>query len=104
MQEPPQLKLDTLVYMGAAMTLGSIAALAALLGSKDVTLSARSVAAYLITGGVCSLGIVLLLVEQYGFSYFLVGVAFLSGYKAVEVLTLLGAVAAKFLSSFLEKK
>jgi hypothetical protein len=78
-------EMRMLLYLGAATTLGAVSGLAAVLGSSNA-LSVRAVLAYLTAGGLVALGVVLVLGERYGFSYFLCGVAIFAGYKAFDVL------------------
>lgn len=90
-------------YLICAVFLGALSALASLLGSEHV-MTKRVIASYVIAGGVCSLAVVLLLVEQYGFSYFLVGAGILSGYKAFDVLALLSVAIRKLADKFIVTK
>ncbi len=75
-------------YLTTALGLGAISAMASLLGDDERKLTWRIVTAYLLSGGLASIGLVLVLVEWYGFSYFLVGVAIFAGYKAFDVLAI----------------
>lgn len=75
-------------YLTTALGLGAISAMASLLGDDERKLTWRIVMAYLLSGGLASMGLVLVLVEWYGFSYFLVGVAIFAGYKAFDVLAI----------------
>ena len=75
-------------YLTTALGLGAISAMASLLGDDERQLTWRIVTAYLLSGGLASMGLVLVLVEWYGFSYFLVGVAIFAGYKAFDVLAI----------------
>ena len=90
-------------YLMSALTLGAISSIASLLGS-DRPLDARVVVAYIISGSIVSLGIVLLLVEQYGFSYFLVGTSIFAGYKAFDVLALISVGVTSFVKKFMSTK
>lgn len=75
-------------YLSTALGLGAMSAIASLLGDNERKLTWRIVLAYIMSGGLASMGLVLVLVEWYGFSYFLVGVAIFAGYKAFDVLAI----------------
>lgn len=92
--EFPPTDVKVLGYMFAALTLGALSALAALLGS-DRVLTWRVAFAYVISGALASLGVVLLAVERLGFSYFLVGLSIFAGYKAVDVLAAISLSVTK---------
>lgn len=85
-----------MIYMGMASLLGALSAVASLLGS-DRPLTARIFSAYLISGGLVSLGVVLLAGDLYGYSPFLVGVAIFAGYKSFDSLTALASAATALL-------
>ena len=93
-----------MLYLGAVVAFGSLAALAALLGDESRKITSRVVFAYLVAGGLASAGVVLLLVESYGFSWFLLGVSVFSGYKAVDVLALCSHAIGLLLKKFLGEK
>lgn len=93
-EPPPHLPLEKLAYYSAALMLGALSALANLLGSERV-LNARIILAYILAGSLVSLGLVLLLVERYGQSPFLIGTAIFAGYKATDLLALGGLAVAK---------
>jgi uncharacterized membrane protein len=76
-------------YLAVTVTLGALSALAALLGDPDRVITRRILFSYILSGGLASLGLALLLIEKYGFSYFLIGISTFAGYKAFDVLTLL---------------
>lgn len=77
-------------YYATALTLGALASFSALLGSPDKQITIRGAFAYVLTGGLCSLMIVLLLVEKYGPSELLIGVSILAGYQAFNMFFVLG--------------
>lgn len=89
LNDVPYTSWATVLYLCTALTLGALSALAALLGDPTRTLTSRVVAAYIISGGLAAVGLTLLLIEKYGFSYFLVGIAVFAGYKAFDVLTII---------------
>jgi hypothetical protein len=82
-------------YLTTALGLGAISAMASLLGDDERKLTWRIMVAYLLSGGLASIGIVLILVEWYGFNYFLVGVAIFAGYKAFDVLAIVSWTITK---------
>lgn len=91
----PETSLSTLVYLLSAFTFGALSALAALLGDASRVLTGRVIFAYIISGGLASVGLILLLIEKYGFSYFLVGVAVFAGYKAFDILAVISLTITK---------
>ena len=102
---PSPLELDWkhFTYLLTALVLGSLSAVAALLGSVQ-PLSRRVVATYIVSGGASSTAVVLLLVDKYGFSYFLCGAGILAGYKATDVLALLSISITQFAQRLLNRK
>jgi len=102
---PSPLELDWkhLGYLLVALTLGSLSAIASLMGS-DQPLSRRVVWSYLLSGGAASSAVVLLLVDKYGFSYFLCGAGILAGYKATDILALLSVSITQFAQRLLNRK
>lgn len=98
----PEIDLAKVWYLLTALTLGALASIASLLGS-DKPLDIRVIVAYIIAGSIVSLGIVLLLVEQYGFSYFLVGTSIFAGYKAFDVLTLVSVGVSTLAKKYVMK-
>ena len=103
---PPLLEADrrVIAFFVGMIACGGIAAFASLLGQEAKPLSKRTIFFYIVAGCVASLVVVLLLVEYYGPSYFLTGIAILAGYKAVDVLAILGMGIKRFLSRFLDNK
>ena len=99
---PTNLAWQQAVYLLASLVLGSISALAALLGSERA-LTWRVVSAYLIAGGLASVAVVLLLVEKYGFSYFLCGAGILAGYKSFDMLALLSLAISQAARKYITK-
>lgn len=101
---PTPLEIDwkQMWYIVTSLCLGSLSAMASLLGS-DQPLAPRIIATYLISGGVASAAVIFLLVEKYGFSYFLCGAGILAGYKATDVLAILSYAIAGFTRKFLVK-
>lgn len=91
----PETSMATLMYLLSAFTFGSLSALAALLGDASRILTGRVIFAYIISGGLASMGLILLLIEKYGFSYFLVGVAVFAGYKAFDILAVISLTITK---------
>jgi len=89
-----------LAYYGSALVLGALAALASLMGSSKV-INARVVITYCLAGGLVSLGIVLLLIERYGASPFLIGVSIFAGYKAFDIAALLGVAVTRLVERVL---
>jgi hypothetical protein len=90
-------------YLAVAMTFGALSAMAALLGSES-PLTPRVVMAYLLSGGLAAGGVVLVLVEQYGFNYFLCGIGIFAGYKAFDLLAMISMAVSSFVNKFLSKK
>lgn len=89
--EMPLTDAATLWYLATVVMFGALSAFAALLGDSTKQLSARAVAAYILAGAAAAWGVVTLLVDYYGFSWFLLGVSVFAGYKAVDFLTVIGA-------------
>jgi len=90
-----------LCYIVATICFGALSGLASFLGS-DKILSFRVLGAYVVSGSICSLGVVLLLGERYGFSYFLVGVSIFAGYKAFDVLAALSMAVSGLVSGLMK--
>jgi hypothetical protein len=88
---PPPLEADNqlITYILLIIAMGGIASIASLL-SSEAAISMRAIIAYLMSGLVASGVIVTLLVEQYGVSWFMVGVSILAGYKAIDFLAIAG--------------
>lgn len=101
---PTETDLRTVAYLAAALTLGAMSAIASLLGDGTRALSWRVIVAYLLSGGLASMGLVLLLIEYYGFSYFLVGVAIFAGYKAFDVLAAISVAVTSLVKRILGKQ
>lgn len=99
---PTNLAWQQAIYLAVSLGLGAISALAALLGSER-SLTWRVVSAYLIAGGLASVAVVLLLVEKYGFSYFLCGAGILAGYKSFDVLALLSLAISQLAKKYITK-
>lgn len=93
--------MKTVAYIAVSSTLGVLSALAALLGNEEKALSFRTITAYLVAGGLVSCGVVFLLVQYYGFSYFLLGVSIFAGYKAFDSLSLIGLAVSNLVKRFL---
>jgi hypothetical protein len=92
-----------LSYLVVAMTFGALSALASLLGTSN-PLSFRVVFGYLLSGGLAAGGVVLILVEQYGFNYFLCGAGIFAGYKAFDLLAMISIALSNLVQKFLTKK
>ena len=90
-------------YLAVAMTFGALAAIAALLGSES-PLTTRVVLAYVLSGGLAAGGVVLVLVEQYGFNYFLCGIGIFAGYKAFDILAMISMSVSNLVNKFITKK
>jgi len=82
--------LNKLYYYATALTLGAIASFSALLGAPDKQVTIRGAFSYILTGGLASLMLVLLLVQKYGASELLIGVSILGGYQAFNIFFVLG--------------
>jgi hypothetical protein len=91
-------------YLAGAAMLGLLSALASVLGNESKALTVRVICAYLLAGALVSAGITFLLVQHYGFSYFLLGVAIFAGYKAFDTLALIGIAISNLVKRFLAKK
>lgn len=100
---PLELDWKHFTYLLTALVLGSLSAVAALMGS-DQPLSRRVVMSYVFSGGAASSAVVLLLVDKYGFSYFLCGAGILAGYKAADILALLSVAITQAAQRFLNRK
>ena len=96
--------LKVATYIAGAATLGLLSALASVLGNESKALTLRVVAAYLMAGALVSAGLTFLLVQHYGFSYFLLGVSIFAGYKAFDTLALIGIAISNLVKRFLSKK
>jgi hypothetical protein len=94
-------------YILTALSLGSLSSLANLMGS-DRQITFRVVLAYVLVGGLCSAGLVMLAVERLGASYFVIGLSVFAGYKAFDLMagisSALTIVAKKFLNQGSDKK
>lgn len=99
---PTNLAWQQAAYLAVALTLGAVSALAALLGS-DRVLTWRLVLSYLLAGGLASGVVILLLVEKYGFSYFLCGAGILAGYKSFDMLALLSLAISQLARKYITK-
>jgi hypothetical protein len=95
--------VSAVLYLASSSTLGLISAFAALMGDERKKLTWRAVTAYLTAGALVSLGITLFLVEEYGFSYPLLGVSIFAGYKAFDTLAVLGMAVGTAVSSLVKK-
>lgn len=102
-EDPTHADMRIFAYLLSALTLGALSAIANLLGDGNRILTPRVIAAYLLAGGLSSMGLVLLLIENYGFSYFLVGVAIFAGYKAFDVLTAVSVLVTKLVRKIFDK-
>lgn len=87
-QDDPKTSVLILYYI-SSLCLGGLSALASLLGSQQV-LNLRAILSYILAGGLVGLGTVLLLIEKYGPSPFLIGVSIFAGYKAFDVAAVVG--------------
>lgn len=101
---PPPTNIDVrhIGYIATAMTLGALAAIAALLGSNN-PLNLRGVIAYILSGGLAAGGVVLVLVEHYGFNYFLCGAGIFAGYKAFDILAMVSMGVSGLVQKFIKK-
>lgn len=90
-----------LCYLVATICFGALSGLASLLGS-DKVINPRVIAAYVVSGAICSFGVVLLLGERYGFSYFLVGISIFTGYKAFDVLAMVSMAVSSLVCKLIE--
>jgi len=88
-------------YMLGIIAFGGVSALAALF-SSEASLTPRVVVAYMLSGLISSGVVVLLLVERYGLSWFLVGIAILAGYKAVDFLAAGSLYVRKLIGKFVK--
>jgi len=93
---------DIWFFISAAL-LGIFSGATALISSER-KIGLRAFASYTFSGGLVALCVVLLAVEQYGHSYFLVGIATLAGYKAFDILTALANLVAKFVQLLIPGK
>lgn len=102
---PPATDIDAqhVGYLAVAMTLGALSAVAALLGSEN-PLTVRVVLSYLLSGGLAAGGVVLVLVEQYGFNYFLCGAGIFAGYKAFDILAMVSMALSTAVQKLFNKK
>lgn len=91
------------LYLVASLVLGGLGAMASLLGSEK-PMEKRVIGYYILSGSLVSLGVVLLLIDQYGFSYFLVGVSIFAGYKAFDVLAIVGVALTQLLRKFFKNR
>lgn len=95
MQEPLSPKLQEWIYFTGAFLFGGLSALASLLGSSQ-PLSHRVLVAYILSGGLVSLGIVTIAIVRYGPSSFLIGISIFAGYKAFDLLAFFAAQLRRF--------
>lgn len=93
---PPTLFNDIKVlgYLIVSSMLGLLSAFTSLLGSVGTPITWRTVSAYLLAGALVSAGVTFMVVEIYGFSYFLLGVSVFAGYKAFDTLTLVAVAVS----------
>ena len=99
---PPLMDADkkVLIFFSGMIACGGIAAVASLLGQESTPITIRTLLFYGIAGCISSLIVVLLLVEYYGPSYFLTGIAVLAGYKAVDVLAAVGLAFKRAITKY----
>lgn len=104
--EPNPLVVDikSALYISVSSMLGLLSAFASLLGSGDQILNPRIVAAYLLAGALVSAGLTFLLAAQYGFSYFLLGISIFAGYKAFDMLAMIGIAVSSLVKRILGKR
>lgn len=106
---PPTLFEDIKVlgYLIVSSMLGLLSAFTSLLGASETPITWRTVGAYLMAGALVSAGVTFMVIEIYGFSYFLLGVSVFAGYKAFDTLTLVavavGGLVKKILDLFPKK-
>ena len=96
--------LRVMLYLAASSTLGLMSALASVLGNDGQELTCRVIAAYLIAGALVSTGLTFILVQYYGFSYFLLGVSIFAGYKAFDTMAFVSLGINNLVKRFLSKK
>jgi hypothetical protein len=96
--------LKVMLYLAASSALGMMSALASVLGNEGQVLSCRVVCAYLIAGGLVAAGITFMLIQYYGFSYFLLGVSIFAGYKAFDTMAFISLSITGLVKRFLSKK
>jgi hypothetical protein len=89
--------------MMGIIAFGGVSALAALF-SSEAALTPRVIVAYTMSGLIASGVVVLLLVERYGMSWFLVGIAILAGYKAVDFLAAGSLYIRKLIGKFVKNE
>jgi hypothetical protein len=102
-QVPPALfDLKIIGYLVVASMLGLLSAFAALVGTESKEITWRTMVAYTLAGALVSAGVTFLLVEAYGFSYFLLGVSIFAGYKAFDTLAIVGMATANIAKKVME--
>jgi hypothetical protein len=102
-QSPLAADIQAVLYLAASATFGMLSALASILGNEGHPLTCRIMCAYLIAGGLVSAGLTMILVQHYGFSYFLLGVSIFAGYKAFDTLAFMSLALKGLISRFLKK-
>lgn len=95
--------LPKFAYYVIPVVLGGLASFANLLGSSKA-LAARVVISYVLCGALVSLGVVLLMVEQYGQSPFLIGCSVFAGYKALDITAMAWVVFCRWFNFFIQSK
>jgi hypothetical protein len=89
------------LYLACAAFLGGIAAISSLLGDPAKSVTFRAVVAYLTAGSLTSAGIVMLLADQFGFSYPLMAVGIFASYKAVDTIAVVAVAIGNVVSRIL---
>lgn len=95
--------LPKLAYYVIPVVLGGLASFANLLGSTRA-LAVRVVVSYILCGALVSLGVVLLMVEYYGQSPFLIGCSVFAGYKALDIMAMTWVVFTRWFNFFVQSK
>ena len=95
--------LPRFAYYVIPVILGGLASFANLLGSTKA-LAARVVISYVLCGALVSLGVVLLMVEHYGQSPFLIGCSVFAGYKALDITAMAWILFCRWLNVFVQAK
>lgn len=81
----------TAVFFGS---LGSVAGL--IIDSEDKELTKRRVMRYLVCGAAASIALASIMHYTYGFNFLLIAMSVFAGFKAVDVLTVGGALVTNF--------
>ena len=101
--DPLLLDIKAIGYITLCSTLGAISALASLLGMPSKALNIRVVSAYVLAGGLVSAGITFFLVDNYGFSYPILGISIFAGYKAFDTLSVVGVAVSKLAKVIMDR-